>query len=172
MAPRIREKEQQDDIPGGWRKVRLGDVAEVGFSSVDKKSVDSEVPVELCNYTDVFYNRRIHPGMSFMAATANPVECQHWELRRGDVLFTKDSETREEIGIPTYVTDDLPNVLCGYHLARARPRKDVVDGEYLSEALRSPVVTKQFSRIANGVTRFGLDFGGDAIGSHPPTTFA
>ena len=43
----------------GWQWVRLGDVAEVSFSGVDKKSVEGEVPVELCNYTDVFYNRRI-----------------------------------------------------------------------------------------------------------------
>ena len=57
-------------IPASWEVVRLGNVAEVAFSSVDKKTVDGEIPVELCNYTDVFYNRRIRPGMEFMTATA------------------------------------------------------------------------------------------------------
>ena len=136
--------------------MRLGDVADIAFSSVDKKIVDGEVSVELCNYTDVFYNRRIRPEMDFMTATASPTECQRWKLRRGDVLFTKDSETPEEIGIPAYVTEDMPDVLCGYHLGMARPREEVVDGGYLSETLGSSLSGRQFARIANGVTRFGL----------------
>ncbi len=68
-------------MPQDWRIVRLGAVAEVTFSSVDKKTVDGELPVELCNYTDVFYNLRIARGMLFMAATASPAECKKWTLR-------------------------------------------------------------------------------------------
>ena len=147
---------KQSGVPDGWKVVRLGDVADIAFSSVDKKIVDGEVSVELCNYTDVFYNRRIRPEMDFMTATASPTECQRWKLRRGDVLFTKDSETPEEIGIPAYVTEDMPDVLCGYHLGMARPREEVVDGGYLSETLGSSLSGRQFARIANGVTRFGL----------------
>ena len=143
-------------LPDGWRIVRLGDVADIAFSSVDKRTVDGELPVQLCNYTDVFYNRRIRPGMDFMAATASPVECQRWALRVGDVLFTKDSETPEEIGIPAYVTEDMPNVLCGYHLGVARPKDNLANGAYLSETLGSPTSARQLARIANGVTRFGL----------------
>ncbi len=85
-------------IPASWKVVRLGDVAEVSFSSVDKKTVDGEIPVRLCNYTDVFYNRQVCAEMPFMEATASPTECQRWSLREGDVLFTKDSETVDEIG--------------------------------------------------------------------------
>ena len=146
-------------VPASWDVVRLGDVCDVAFSSVDKKTVVSEVPVELCNYTDVFYNRRIRSGMSFMAATASPDECDRWALRKGDVLFTKDSETPDEIGIPAYVTVDMPKVLCGYHLGLARSRAEIAEGAYLAELLRSPRTAGQFARIANGVTRFGLTLG-------------
>ena len=50
----------------------------------------------------------------------------------------------------------MPGVLCGYHLGLARPRKNIVDGAFLAEALTSSESTKEFARIANGVTRFGL----------------
>ena len=143
-------------LPEGWRIVRLGDVAEVTFSTVDKKTIDGEVPVQLCNYTDVFYSRRIHPGMDFMSATASPVECERWVLKKGDVLFTKDSETPDEIGVPAYVSEALPNVLCGYHLGLARPQTEYVQGIFLAESLASRPTARQFARIANGVTRFGL----------------
>ena len=146
-------------IPASWEVVRLGDVAEVAFSTVDKKTVDGEVPVQLCNYTDVFYNRRIFPDMAFMHATATLTERERWSLKRGDVLFTKDSESPDEIGIPTYVTEDMPNVVCGYHLGLARPNASLVDGAFLAETLRSPAAERQFARIANGVTRFGLTLG-------------
>ena len=143
-------------LPDGWRVVRPGDVADVAFSGVDKKTVAGEVPVELCNYTGVFYNCWIRNGTEFMAATASHVECQRWASRQGDVLFTKDSETPEEIGIPSYVAVDLPNVLCGYHLGLARPSPDAVSGAFLARALASQSSAREFGRIANGVTRFGL----------------
>ena len=146
-------------VPAGWQMVRLGDVAEVVFSSVDKKTVEGEIPIELCNYTDVFYNRRIRPNMEFMAATASPVEYQKWALKEGDVLFTKDSESPDEIGIPAYVTQDMPNVLCGYHLGLARPFTGTVSGKFLARALGSRASAREFSRVANGVTRFGLTIG-------------
>ena len=143
-------------IPADWEVTRLGDVAEVAFSSVDKKTVPDEIPVRLCNYTDVFYNRRISPEMEFMQATANAKELGKWNLRMGDVLFTKDSESPEEIGIPAFVEANMPDVLCGYHLGLARPRIELLDGCYLAEAFRAPQLAVQFSKIANGVTRFGL----------------
>ena len=143
-------------IPDGWQRVQLGDVADVAFSGVDKRTVDGEIPVHLCNYTDVFYNRRIVAGMDLMTATATLSEKDKWALRNGDVIFTKDSETPDEIGIPAFVADDMPGVLCGYHLGLARPRRDAVDGAFLAKALTSNESRKQFARIANGVTRFGL----------------
>ena len=143
-------------IPEGWQRVRLGDIADVSFSGVDKRTVEGEIPVQLCNYTDVFYNRRISTGMDLMNATATLSERDRWTLRMGDVLFTKDSETPDEIGIPALIADDLPGVLCGYHLGLARPRQNIVDGGFLTEALTSSESRKEFTRIANGVTRFGL----------------
>ena len=143
-------------IPEGWRLVRLGDVAEVAFSGVDKRTIDGEVPVKLCNYTDVFYNRRIQADMDFMPATATQSELKRWALKHGDVLFTKDSETADEIGIPAFVANDLPNVLCGYHLGLARPSQATVNGSFLARVLASRESAHEFGRIANGITRFGL----------------
>ena len=143
-------------LPDGWQRVCLGEVADVAFSGVDKRTVEGELPVQLCNYIDVFYNRRIAAEMDLMTATATPTEKDKWALKNGDVLFTKDSETPDEIGIPAFVPDDMPGVLCGYHLGLARPRKNIVDGAFLAESLTSSGSRKQFARIANGVTRFGL----------------
>ena len=140
----------------------LKHVADVRFSNVDKKSVDGQIAVELCNYTDVYYNDRITSGMSFMEATASTEQVAAFTLRSGDVLLTKDSETADDIGVSAYVAEDLPGVLCGYHLALARPHPTALDGRYLRWALVSTASRQQLELAASGVTRFGLRQ--DAVG--------
>jgi type I restriction enzyme S subunit len=134
----------------------LLDLADVWFSGVDKKTVDGQKPVRLCNYMDVFHNAEITPDLPFMAASASDREITANALRKGDVVFTKDSETAEEIAESALVAEDIENLICGYHLAIARPRAGETDGEYLAQAMRQTQVRKAFARSANGVVRFGL----------------
>jgi len=141
---------------------RLKHVADVRFSSVDKKTVDGQIDVKLCNYTDVYNNERILSDIPFMDATATPDQIVAYTLRSGDVLLTKDSETADDIGVSAYVPHDLPGVLCGYHLAVARPRPLAIDGRYLRWALVSTASRQQLELAATGVTRFGLRQ--DAVG--------
>jgi type I restriction enzyme S subunit len=144
--------------PKEWAIQRLSDVAEIRFSNVDKKSKPSEQPVLLCNYVDVFNNDYIHNDMGFMEASATEDEVAKFALEEEDVIITKDSETREDIAAACVVVEDLENVLCGYHLAILRPRR-CVSGFFLKEALLSSNVHRQFVKLANGVTRFGLTLG-------------
>jgi type I restriction enzyme S subunit len=136
---------------------RLKQIADVVVSNVDKKSVDDERPVRLCNYTDVYYKERITPDMAFMEATATDDQVARFALRAGDVIITKDSETPDDIAVPTYVVADMPDTLCGYHLALLRPRHGV-DGRYLFWTLTSHFAREQFAAFATGVTRFGLRY--------------
>lgn len=139
----------------------LLEAAEVWFSGVDKKSSADEIPVLLCNYMDVFHNTRITSKIDFMRATASRNEIDANSLRKNDVVFTKDSETSEEIAEPALIADDIQNLVCGYHLAIARPRDGVGNGPFIAQAMRHPEIRWQFCRLANGVVRFGLTL--DAI---------
>ena len=97
-------------------KCKLSDVAKVEISSVDKKAKDGETPVRLCNFTDVYHNWAITSDMacSFMEASANSKEIEKFTIKKGQVAFTKDSETRDDIGIPTYIADNFEDVILGY----------------------------------------------------------
>jgi type I restriction enzyme S subunit len=141
------------------RTVQLRHLAEVRVSNVDKKTVDGEVPVRLCNYTDVYYQDSITSDIDFMPATASISQVRAFELRAGDSIITKDSETASDIGVPAYVPKDLPGVVCGYHLALIRPRGDELDSRYFRWTLRSDFVREQLINRASGVTRYGLTYG-------------
>ena len=142
-------------LPKGWRWVKLGDACEIIVSPVDKKTIDGELPVKLCNYTDVYYNNAIGSEIDFMAATAKSSEIEKFSLIEGDVIITKDSETPDDIGVPAYVKETIDNLLCGYHLAILRPKNQTI-GKYVCYALISPRAKYDFYRFANGITRFGL----------------
>jgi type I restriction enzyme S subunit len=148
------------EIPAHWEVKRLKTVASAQLSNVDKKSLQGQEPVSLCNYVDVYYNERITPNPDFMRATATPEQIRRFTLRAGDVLITKDSESWMDIAVPAVVEEDLPGVLCGYHLAHIRPGPGCV-GSFLSRAFSAIGPRDQFQIAANGITRFGL--GNDAM---------
>jgi len=143
-------------LPLGWRSSQLDEVADVILSNVDKKSYDDQIPVRLCNYTDVYYNDKIINGLDFMEATATDREVERFKIHPGDVLITKDSETPDDIAVPALVEDAFDDVLCGYHLAILRPDSTAVSGAYLSFLLGLHWVRHYFFTLANGVTRYGL----------------
>lgn len=143
------------EIPSSWDVRRLKDIASVRMSNVDKKTVEGELPVELCNYVDVYYNEHISSSLEFMPATATAEQVRRFALAAGDVLITKDSESWDDIAVSAVVAETLPNVLCGYHLALVRPGQNV-DGAFLARAFSAVGPRDQFRVAANGITRFGL----------------
>ncbi len=143
-------------LPEGWEPLRLKHLTELRTSNVDKKSHDDEIRVQLCNYTDVYYNERITSDMEFMEATATRREIDRFRLMIDDVVVTKDSESWDDIAIPAHVAEDLRDVVCAYHLAILRPEQARIDGRFLLRALQANGVREQFHIAATGITRYGL----------------
>ena len=142
-------------------KYKLSDVAKVEISSVDKKTKENETPVRLCNFTDVYHNWAITSEMacSFMEASANSSEIEKFTIKKGQVAFTKDSETRDDIGIPTYIADDFDGVILGYHCALITPDEAKLCGKYLNAFMHSAYIKRYFELNATGSgMRYTLSF--------------
>lgn len=133
-------------------KCKLGDVASVIISNVDKKSYENEIKVKLCNFTDVYYNWAItlRDEPKLMVATATNNEICKYKLHKGDVAITKDSETKEDIGQSTLIADEISDMLLGYHCALIRPNTDKLLGAYLNAVLHTKLATRYFELNASG----------------------
>lgn len=151
-----------ESIPAEWQTRKLKYVCEYRTSNVDKKSIDGQTQVKLCNYTDVYYNDEISTDLEFMTATASDEQIAKFTLTAGDVIITKDSETADDIAVAAYVPDNMPGIICGYHLAIIRPRDHVV-GRFLKRLFDSHYVKATVATRANGLTRVGL--GHSAVGT-------
>lgn len=151
---------------------RLKHLAAIRVSTVDKKTAEGQIPVRLINYTDVYYHDRLSPEMELMSASASAAQVAAFRLHEGDVVITKDSETADDIGVPSYVARAAEDMVCGYHLAVLRPHASAVHGRFLYWSMVSDPAREQLAATATGVTRFGLRL--DAIGSvelfAPPVT--
>lgn len=138
------------------REVKLGAIADLISSNVDKKSRKDETPVRLVNYTDVYYGSVLNSDRDFMEATASSQQIERVGLRHGDVIFTKDSESPDDIGIPAIANSPDGDMVCGYHLTIARPHPEFVFSKYLYWYLNSAQAKRHWEQTANGVTRFSI----------------
>lgn len=139
------------------KRFRLGDIANVEISGIDKKTKEGESAVRLCNFTDVYYNWAITKNMydGLMQASASESDIKTFSLCKGQVAITKDSETRDDIGVATYIADDFDDVVLGYHCALITPKSDISEdekiyGKYLNALLHTKYAQKYFSNNATG----------------------
>ena len=144
------------EIPEHWAVEKIKNISQVKPSNVDTKSKDNEPPVLLCNYTDVYNNEFITMELDFMKATATHDQIRKLSLDVEDIIITKDSESADDIAVPAIVTEELENVVCGYHLAVIKPNTSIINPKFLFRSFESDRINKQFELGANGVTRFGL----------------
>lgn len=150
------------------KKYKLADIAKIEISGVDKKTMDGETHVRLCNFVDVYYNWAItkEKAKSFMVASAKQAEIDKCSIGKGMVAITKDSETRDDIGVATYVADNFENVVLGYHCALIAPDSAIVDGKYLNAYMHTCYIQKYFENNASGSgQRYTLS--NDTIGNIP-----
>ena len=150
------------------KKYKLADIAKIEISGVDKKTIEGEIPVRLCNFVDVYYNWAItkEKAKSFMVASAKQTEIDKCSIGKGMVAITKDSETRDDIGVATYIADDFEYVLLGYHCALITPNPAIVDGKYLNAFMHTRYIQKYFENNASGSgQRYTLS--NDTIGNIP-----
>ncbi|WP_143332039.1 restriction endonuclease subunit S [Clavibacter michiganensis] len=122
---------------------------------MDKHAVSGETEVRLCNYTDVYYRDAIEERDDYMVATATPGQVSAYSVKEGDVVFTKDSESADDIGVSAYVPKTIPGLVYGYHLSTYRP-KDKRYGRFLKWVLDSAYAKAIFQSRTLGVTRVGL----------------
>ncbi len=145
-----------EKLPDRWQAKPLRSIAICVVSNVDKLTLDDEIQVRLCNYTEVYHNEFIDLELDFMNATASENEIEKFGLSVNDVMITKDSESWNDIGVPALVRETADDLVCGYHLALLHPHNEVVYGPFIFRCLQAKSIRLQLELSARGVTRFGL----------------
>jgi type I restriction enzyme S subunit len=145
----------QTRLPGfreEWEHVRLGDLFSFKNGLNKAKSFfGSGVPI--VNYMDVFGCSQLRSsnvsGRVQLAAT----EIKNFGVQKSDVLFTRTSETVDDVGIAAVVLDEPIDTVFSGFLLRARPLDKRMSDLFKVYCFASATVRKQIIAKASYTTR-------------------
>lgn len=102
-----------------WEQRKVGDYYDFknGLNK-GKEFFGSGTPI--VNFTDVFHNRGIISQNLNGKVTLEPSEIRNYEVKKGDIFFTRTSETIEEIGYPSVMLDEAKNTVFSGFVLRGR----------------------------------------------------
>lgn len=143
------------DIPEEWevQKLRTLGWCQNGISkSGDYFGEDYEYP--FVSYPDAYKNFEVPYPKGRANSTLE--DRQRYSLVKGDVLFTRTSETIEEIGFASTCTETIPNAVFSGFLIRFRPTSSKIYYGYSKYFFRSVIHRAFFVKEMNLVTRASL----------------
>lgn len=142
------------EIPEHWEKYRLGIIGKFSSSGIDKKLVDNEPKVKIINYTDIYgnVNSILDSSKDYMIVTTPQSKIDEHSVKKGDLIFTPSSETKEDIGLSALVIEDLENTAFSYHVLRFQFTR-IVDLNFKKYICNNYYVLNHFSRNSQGTTR-------------------
>lgn len=142
---------------GGVRRVSMGDAGSFfGGLSGKSKADFTDGNVRFVSYVNVFNNIAIDLSRDDFVRV-DPGERQR-ALARGDIIFTGSSETPDEVGMSSVVTQDLaePTYLNSFSIGFRLDDPDLLDPEFAKHLFRSAGMRQQIIKTASGVTRFNV----------------
>lgn len=138
-------------IPEDWELISFNDIFEFKNGvNADKKSYGQGVlfinVLEPITYSHI-YGNEIKGKITLPKTLIAP-----YEVRQGDILFNRTSETPEELGLASaYLGTE--RVIFGGFVIRGHPIRDNIDSIYAGYALRAPYVRKQIIPMGQGAIK-------------------
>jgi type I restriction enzyme S subunit len=139
-------------IPIDWEIMNLGNLFEFK-NGLNKEKHFFGYGTPILNYMDVFnYSGIVSKDIKGKVFLTNQ-EIKTYEVKKGDVFFTRTSETVEEIGITTVVIDDVINTVFSGFVLRGRPKNSILDLNFKKYCFSSNFVRKEIISTASYTTR-------------------
>ncbi len=107
------------------------------------------------NYGDVYRNYALPANVSGLAESSES-DRKVYSVKEGDVLFTRTSETIEEVGFASTCLKTIENSIFSGFVIRFRPNTDRLHANFSKYYFRSEVHRKFFVKEMNLVTRASL----------------
>lgn len=107
----------------------------------------------IVNYMDVYRNCGLYAHDLLGRVDVSKQELKAFEVRKGDVFFTRTSETVEEVGIASVMLNESPDTVFSGFVLRARPKNDNLDDQFKKYCFSPFDVRKQITSKSTYTTR-------------------
>ena len=83
-----------------WDQKRLKYIFNYSLSSIDRKQKIDEKIVDICHYPNVYNDEKFSEKETLEEGTCTEEEFKSYQLKKDDIVITKDSEDPKDIGVP------------------------------------------------------------------------
>jgi type I restriction enzyme S subunit len=139
-------------LPSGWTLTPVGDLLKFK-NGLNKGKAYFGYGTPIVNYMDVFKHAGLRRADVHGLVHVTNSEKQAFSARKGDVLFTRTSETPEEVGISTVLLEDIEDAVFSGFVLRGRPVNARLTPEFAQYCFDSRFVRGQIVSSATYTTR-------------------
>ncbi|WP_238900708.1 restriction endonuclease subunit S [Clostridium sp. YIM B02500] len=156
MFPKEGEKFPEFRFPGftdPWEQHLIGDYYYFK-NGLNKGKEFFGHGVSIVNFTDVFHNRGINASKLKGKVNLQPSEIANYSVQKGDIFFTRTSETIDEIGYPSVMIDE-PNdtVFSGFVLRGRAVEEDPLTIKFKQYVFYTDEFRKEMIKKSSMTTR-------------------
>ena len=112
-----------------WDKATIGDFLDFK-NGLNKGKEYFGHGTPIINYTDVYNHRGLYKSDIKGLVELQPNEISRYEVKKGDVFFTRTSETPDEVGITSVLLDNIRDCVFSGFVLRGRPKNAMLLAEY------------------------------------------
>ncbi len=139
-------------IPEDWDEALIGDLFEFK-NGLNKAKEFFGYGTPIVNYMDVFNFSGLRLNNLQGKVDVTFQEKQNFSVKKGDVFFTRTSETVEDIGVASVMLDDCNETVFSGFVLRGRPKSKSIEEDYCKYCFSSDEVRKQITSKSTYTTR-------------------
>ena len=122
-------------------------------NGINKEKNDFGRGTPIINYVDVYSKRGLVKEDIKGLVNSNASEQSRYKCKRGDVFFTRTSETKKEVGFPSVLLEDIENCVFSGFVLKATPTTDLLDTHYCKYCFFTYQFRKEVIKSATYTTR-------------------
>jgi type I restriction enzyme S subunit len=139
-------------IPCDWQLIPLSRLLEFR-NGLNKGRSFFGYGTPIINYMDVYSKHGLFASDIVGRVDVSRQELDAFEVRVGDVFFTRTSETVEEIGLSSVLLEEMSNTVFSGFVLRGRPKNDDLFDGFKKYCFRSDFVRRQIVSKSTYTTR-------------------
>ena len=144
----------QSSLPAEWRVRKLGEIGRCQ-NGISKDGQYFGYGAPFVSYKDVYDDSKL-PDTPMGLVDSSEEEQYRYSVRRGDIFFTRTSETADEVGFSSVCLKTIPKATFAGFVIRVRPAIEILLPEYSRYYFRSSSVCQFFAKEMMVVTRASL----------------
>jgi len=143
-----------EHLPNGWQLKTLGEFVDFKNGvNADKSAYGTGM--KFVNVMDVFQGEFLTSNKIRGSVQISEKQKQEFSVIKGDILFNRTSETREDIACTTVYMDDTPATFGGF-VIRGRQFPNLLTPEFSGYCFQSSFMRKELIRRGQGAIRSNI----------------